>query len=409
MKCHAVVVAVCAWGATAFAQVPASPAPASPAPSSPAPSPPSSSAPSPASAGTASPELAPPAAPEAPEAPPATSPSAAAPLADDAAPNKKKDKRGERKLRLAGYLQVYYRYSFHTGEGGNVDPSNFRVQRARLSLDGDLSRWVSYEVSIEPRAPELSGMLRDAYLAFHVIPRHEIRLGQEKTTFGYENNVSTSKLYMVNRAEVSEVLGQGLDSRDTGVFIEGWWKLTDQLRLEDGFSLVNGSGLNATEDDNRDKNLFARLGLRYQRDALTVRGGVSGARGDFLDAGEPELEGDDTAHRFLRLGVDLQVDTPWLVAQAEWITGHEEATTAAVTTEEDLYGYYVTLLGKLGHRAGPLVRVDALGDDHLRFTFGGYYGLAEDTWRVLVNYELRQRREGERGDDKLYLWTQARF
>lgn len=405
MKCPAVVVVlVTASALAAAAPVVAQPAPATPA----SPAPPASP---------------PPLEPE----PPPLAPAAAAPAApvdakdtndakapadpEDAEPSdgSKKSKRGERKLRISGYLQTYFRYSFHTGDGGKVDPPNFRIQRARLSLEGDLSRWVSYEISIEPRAPELSGMLRDAYLAFHVIPRHEIRLGQEKTTFGYENNVSTSKLFMVNRAEVSEVLGQGLDSRDTGVFIEGWWKLNDVLRVEDAASVVNGSGLNAAEDNNRAKNLFGRVGLRYKPDAFTVRFGGSVGYGDFLDAGDPELEGDDVEHEFLRMGLDVQIDTPWLIAQAEWITGREETTVAAVTAEEDLQGYYVSLLGKLAYSAGPLVRVDSLGDDFLRFTFGGYYGLADDKWRVLVNYELRQRREGERGDDKLYLWTQARF
>jgi hypothetical protein len=292
---------------------------------------------------------------------------------------------------------------------GSVDHSNFRIQRARLSVEGELSSWLSYEVSIEPRAPELSGILCDAYVALHVIPRHELRIGQEKTLFGYENNVSSSKLFMINRAEVSDVLGQGLDLRDTGVFLEGWWKLGKDLRLEDGLSVVNGSGLNASEDNNRDKNVFGRLGLRYKTDALTVRGGVSGARGDALDVNDEADPADDVARDFLRLGLDLQVDTRWVTAQAEWIGGREELTAAGVTTEDDVQGYYVTLLGKSAYRAGPLARVDALADDHLRFTFGAYYGLAEDTFRVLVNYELRQEREGERGDDKLYLWTQARF
>ena len=48
-------------------------------------------------------------------------------------------------------------------------------------------------------------------------------------------------------------------------------------------------------------------------------------------------------------------------------------------------------------------------EDFRRWTFGAYYGLAEDAVRVMVNYEYRGVKDDVRGDDKLFLWTQVRF
>src|SRR6185369_17873381 len=55
--------------------------------------------------------------------------------------------------RVFGYVQVFYRYAFATGDDSLVDNDNFRVQRVRIGVEGDLSRWVSYDVELDPRAP----------------------------------------------------------------------------------------------------------------------------------------------------------------------------------------------------------------------------------------------------------------
>ena len=107
------------------------------------------------------------------------------------------------KPQFFGFVQTFYRHAFETGEDGVFDAPNFRVQRVRLGVRGDLYTWLSYEVDVDPRAPEVKGLLRDAYLAFKFIPRHQLRVGQQKTQFGYENRESSSELFAVNRARAS--------------------------------------------------------------------------------------------------------------------------------------------------------------------------------------------------------------
>ena len=95
---------------------------------------------------------------------------------------------------VSGYMQIHYRQAYATGADPAVDNDDFRVQRLRVGLEGDVYRWLSYDLEIDPRAPEVTGLLRDAYVTFKVIPRHKLRIGQQKQQFGYENVESSTRL-----------------------------------------------------------------------------------------------------------------------------------------------------------------------------------------------------------------------
>lgn len=309
-----------------------------------------------------------------------------------------------------GFVQTHYRHAFETGDDGVFDAPNFRVQRVRLGVRGDLYPWLSYEAEIDPRAPEVTGMLRDAFLAFKVIPRHQLRVGQQKTQFGYENRESSSDLFAVNRAELSDALSRGPNLRDIGVGLIGNVRLGKGWRFEDAVTVVNGAGMNVQADTTRRKNVWGRAGLRYRKDAadLTVRVGASGGTGDGIAEGLDPLDPeDDYRHTFSRTGTDVQVDHRRFQMTAEYVRGTNEHTLTGEA--EDLSGYYVNLVGKTRWRVGPTVRIDTFADEFRRWTVGAYYGLPNVPLRVMVNYEYRQLKDGVRGDDKLYVWTQVRF
>ena len=329
-----------------------------------------------------------------------------------AAPAKEKaGKKAKRpKPSIFGYVQTHYRHSRDTSEDGIVDAPNFRVQRVRLGVKGDVFPWLSYDVEIDPRAPQVNGILRDAFVAFHFLPGHQLRVGQQKTQFGYENRESSSELYVVNRTELSDTLSRGVNLRDIGVGLLGHRDLGHGWRLEDAITLVNGAGFNVQADDTRRKNVWGRLGLRY-RDApadLTVRLGASGATGDEINEGADPLDPeDDFRQDFHRLGADVQVDHPRFFVSAEYVRGANE--DPATGERDEPHGYYVQAVGKTRWRVGPLVRFETLNDDFRRWTFGAFYGLPKEAFRVLVNYEFRELRDGGRADDKFYVWAQVRF
>jgi hypothetical protein len=318
-----------------------------------------------------------------------------------------------RPLTVFGYVQVHFRYAFATGVDSVVDFSDFRVQRLRIGIKGDVNPWLSYDVEMDPRAPDITSVLRDAFLEFKTVPRHVIRVGQQKTHFGYENRQSSSELFTVNRAEVSDNLSRGVNLRDIGIGLIGNLKPGPRgLRIEDGITVVNGAGMNVQNDNTPMKNVWGRLGLRWRSDAgdFTARFGLSGGVGDLIDPGADSLStADDFRMKFSRQAADLEIDHRRFFLTAEYVTGHDENM---LTRETDgPYGYYLSLVGKLAQqgRAGPLVRYDQLNDEVRRWTFGAFYGLPAERFRVLLNYELRHTNAGVRGDDKLYVWTQVRF
>ncbi len=171
---------------------------------------------------------------------------------------------------------------------------------------------------------------------------------------------------------------------------------------------IFGPSAHVQDDNNRTKNVFGRVGIRYKPKGsdFWVRFGVSGARGDLLDTGDDPIDpSDDFVEKFRRVGADLVLDTKWLFAAVEFMYGRE--TIAG--EEETASGYYINLIGKTGYPVGPLARVDTFGDEFRRFTFGAYYGASTATLRFLINYEFRQLKDDVRGDDRLFLWSQVRF
>jgi hypothetical protein len=341
---------------------------------------------------------------------------------------KAEKKEGFGKPEVYGFAQVFFRDAYDTGLDDVVDNSNFRVQRARVGVRGDINSWASYEIEIDPRSPEVGGIMRDAFLRLRVIPNHQIRIGQQKTQFGYENPESSTQLFAVNRTEVSDNLSRGVTLRDIGIGLLGNIPINDEWRFEDAVTLVNGAGMNVQDDTTSKKSIWGRIGVRHRTGPDSwQRLGVSGATGDFIDVDDPADPADDILDDFDRLGVDLEVDHQWFFLSAEYVAGTDHTRGVGVPDpdepppEEPIEpetlkpnGWYVNLVGKTPWDVGPIIRYDVFEDTFERWTLGAYYGEADAKLRVMLNYEYRkvfEDAEGNigRGDDKLYLWTQFRF
>ena len=104
----------------------------------------------------------------------------------------------------------------------------------------------------------------------------------------------------------------------------------------------------------------------------------------------------------------LSVDHRLFTATTEFVHGTDNNLTTG-DYAGDRRGYYLQVAGKTRWEVGPLVRLDTLDDTFRRWTFGGYYGLPQKRFRVLLNYEYRGSRDSARADDKFYIWTQVRF
>lgn len=315
---------------------------------------------------------------------------------------KKKDKKVDAHVpEIGGYLQVSYQRPFDTNDDGSVNPDELEVRRLRLKVSGKVMKKVQYNVEIDPVARDFSDLLRDAYLELKQLPGQDILIGQQKTQFGFENNESSGKLYVINRADLSEELARGNTLRDLGVGLIGDIPLAAGFSIEDAITVVNGAGQNTPEDTSR-KNVFGRLGARYENLDLDldVRVGGSAATGDLYDLGTADPL-DDHRYTFRRFGADLQVDHTYGFVAAEYVTGTDKDLATDVKTQRD--GWYVLAAGKTPWHAGPVVRYDTL-EDESTITFGGYWGELGAHLRVMAEYERRESK-----DDRLIVWTQGRF
>lgn len=322
----------------------------------------------------------------------------------------KKEKKKSNKPKVSGYIQTYFKQRMDAGDqGSTIERSLFRIGRARLKIDGDVSRWVSYTLEIDPRAPAIGGVMRDAYIEAHVIPYHRLRFGQQKTQFGWENRQSSAELYTVTRTEISEGPGRGLTLRDIGVGLIGRVPVGGGFAIEDAITVVNGAGMNVQEDDTKTKNVWGRVGGRYRhmKGGPTVWLGVSAGIGDFIEPLDP-LTGDPAfLVEFRRFGADVEVDTPWVFAAAEAVTASDTSTNP--DADADYFGYSVLAAGKTPWDVGPVVRYDVLDvEDWKRWTFGAYYGGPKEKLRMMTTYEIFEDVDGPH-DHRLFLWGQVRF
>ena len=331
--------------------------------------------------------------------------------ADSTDTGKDEKKGGKSKVKVLGFIQFNFLEHIDSNGDNKVLPDRFRIQRARVTFKGKINKHISYEMDIDPRAPEITGIMRDAYISMDYIPYHDLRLGQQKTQFGYENNVSSSRLYFVNRTDVSDNLSRGINLRDTGIGLIGKVPLSDNYRFEDAVTIVNGAGMNLQYDNTKKKNIWGRVGIRYKNDDVMWRVGISGAYGDMPDEGEDEIDtADDYILDFKRVGTDVEIEHKRFTMAAEYIAGWDDEPEEVA----DIAGYYLILTGKTRWDAGPLLRYESVDDGEFsRWIIGAYYGMPKARFRVLANYEFRHVEEdpefpnGE--DNRFYLWCQTRF
>lgn len=322
---------------------------------------------------------------------------------------KKKSKK--HRVKISGVLQFHYLNEFNTNGDTIRDPDGFRILRARITAKGDINKFTSFEIMIDPRAPEQGGLLRDAFVAFHVIKNQTIRVGQQKTQFGWENRQSITELYTVNRAEMSDGVSRGENLRDIGIGILGSIELNKNFKIEDAITFTNGTRMNVAGpyDFNPKKALWGRLGLRYKNKEFDVRLGGSFGFGGIRYLGDSIANpNDDIYSNFKRFGADLQINHKLFFMASEYAEGTDRV---ADTLYGEPKGYQVLLALKTKWKAGPLVRYDVFEDEWKVFTFGAYYGNPKDKLRFLLNYVMRGNvTDVPNGhDDRLYLQMQIRF
>jgi phosphate transport system substrate-binding protein len=305
------------------------------------------------------------------------------------------------KLAWTGFVQALYSY-----DPDVVPAGTFVVQRARLKVTIEIvPDTVSFVLM-----PEFAGIpsltLRDAYAAVKKYGQ-EIRIGQFKPTFGYENPLGARTLPLFERSLLSKPIFSTASGtlRDIGVGLVGAIKVNDDVKIEDAVALINGSGENKAEDTPR-KDVIGRVGVAYRK---LLRVGFSGSSVQYekADAMDPTLVTRETS---LRFGADISVDHEYFFAVVE-------GGQANFSDPDDRKkrGIYVMGIAKLPHRFQLVSRFELFepntlvdDDTQQRLFFGINHFVFADV--EALSFSLAYRRDLEPATTNLFaMRAQAAF
>ncbi len=167
------------------------------------------------------------------------------------------------KIKIFGFIQPEYNYTLS-------DPaeSTFKFRRARIGVRGRLFEDWTYYFMLET-SPFIGGVgsayLMDAFVTWDKYNWARISVGSYKQPFGLEVQTACNALITIDRAIVSDQLV--VPQRDYGISI---WGGNVNTRLNYAFAIMNGSGLNKVDNNNK-KDLVGRVTYKLF-DFMTIGG-----------------------------------------------------------------------------------------------------------------------------------------
>jgi phosphate-selective porin len=298
-------------------------------------------------------------------------------------------------------------YQANLSDKGDLLDNTLRMRRVRLSVDGNLSKTVSYKIQGDfTRSP----MLVDAYVKYKPCREFAIQLGQFKTPFTLESPINPVNLEIFDYGEsvqqlvgYKDVCGVGALGRDLGVMATGsLFPVID----EDGYKysivdyaigVFNGNGANQLDNNNR-KDLVGRLEVHPGLQNLTLSGSY------YYGKYYKDEENYGTRNRW---AAGAQYNDGKLVLRGEYISG--KTGYAPTVIPEDLgyfnsNGYY----GVVGYnfQAGeqkimPVLRYEHFAKD-ASIEKGGtnWYTVGVNYWPLKsvnfkLDYSLVQKEAGD--------------
>lgn len=273
--------------------------------------------------------------------------------------------------KLSGTLQVWNTTPFDSGQ----TDKNFRLRRAEVTLEGDLTEGWEYEVEIDPTRS--SNILKDLVLEYEKIPHHSIRIGQFKPGVTWEGSLSSARIPLIERSQIGRIG----DEREQGLAMFGNWKYMD-YRL----GIYNGNG-----ENNRDTNDRLAPGGRITLKPLV--GLIDEEKWGRLELGSSFLDGQagsgSTLEERDRFGLEARYIHPKFSILSEYLYLHEEGVPGA--------GWYLMGLYNLTPKWQLAARYDTLdsergvpGNTRDEFTAGINYFIERYNIRLALNYLLFQ-------------------
>lgn len=281
------------------------------------------------------------------------------------------------KYTVNGYVQGRYTDDFGQGSKNG----SFDVTRAYINLRADVNQHIS-AVMMVSGTPKVG--VKEAYGEYAFNPSVKARLGLSRIPFGYEVQVSSSRLITLERSQaVSELLAKEF-TFDRGLYAY-YTPKSSPLSLSAGITNGNFTDAKSADDTlfprdtNNTKNIVARVGY-------AIPGGQVG-----VSAYIGKHPNGETMDRY-----DAELEATWgaLTVQSEVITGKGSSLTPSTYSGDHhaLGGYAILAYRKPGTQGQPYIRAEAYdpdtdsGDNSYKSATVGYNHYLTDNSKLTLEY-----------------------
>jgi phosphate-selective porin OprO and OprP len=312
----------------------------------------------------------------------------------------------EIKLVLGGFIQVNFEdgdvLAFQGNFGQTALKDRFRLRRARIGMTGDFAE--NFDFKIEGDFEQNDGTSpssrvdfsgTDIFVNWHQFPWAQIKVGQWKAPFGFEQLTPDYALYTIERTLPT---GAITPDRQIGAQLWGkpfakiWPEQKDLLTYYAG--IFNGNGRNINNNDNNNFMYVGRLESTSFKDVF--------GKGSFLKLGADVLNSRDDKGTNISPSLNLLVNSDGSLSPFV-LPGADERTAWSVDGwlklgPFDLIGEYLQ-----EHVQGRTV--NGMPPGFANFTTDGFYVtggyfLIPKKLQAVVQWQYLN--PGQKGDDGLY-------
>ena len=285
------------------------------------------------------------------------------------------------KIVIGGFIQANGEFGDAPDSRWTTNDDRFLLRRARLNFTATLASDFTAKIEADFGANSMStgagarGQLTDGYIQWSKYDFANVRIGQFKTPFGYEQLTPDIRTLTVERTLPNDRLTV---SRQIGAGVSG-----DIVEKKLAYSVgaFNGNGVNTGQNDNDNFMWAGRLsGQAYDgkiaNQPVKLTGGVNA------------FTSQDLGNQRTGYGLDLQAVSGPLTVQAEWL--RNENDTAA-----EAEGWSVLSAWRVSEHWRGLVRYETYDSNTAAsntttdlWTFGVDYLFNGDDLKLSLNYLL---------------------
>lgn len=318
-------------------------------------------------------------------------------------------------LTIGGLLQVQAEFGDRGDTRFGNDNDRFYLRRARINATGRFLEEFDFRLEGDfsgtlANTSSLRAQLTDGFINWNRYPEANIRMGQFKTPFGFEQLFSDPRLITIERSLVNDRLTL---SRQLGMQVGG--DLFEK-RLSYAAGVFNGNGANNNFNDDDSFLSTARVsGVLVQGKPLTwsVGGNVFSSEDTSVAANDFGFQNNVFAGERFGTGLDTQLLAERFELWAEYLAVDWEPASGGEIGSEGWYlqGSYFFIPERL-QAVLKAESFDPIDDDRIDpveiGTAGlGWYLKGHDI-KLLLNY-LRIQQDGQEDQDKILTRMQVIF